>query len=235
MHSTSWATGAPLWHPFLKCDAVVFGRISTENLTCSISIPSSMRSRLSWNELTQLQHRGKYVGTSRHADTWHKISHGHGCAFYNLKFSNLASPSDNRGTHGRRQFLNLSGSSIWDSNPVVNSCTIWGYLGLFCSCFCILFWKTTWSTARGGKDKDQKNQKWRNWFHLLAWCVLKLGLRAFTNLIGCAALFQGDTCLSEKDAKYTFICLFWSRVLRLATTATLLCLYGEKRIQLIII
>lgn len=35
------------------------------------------------------------------------------------------SPSDSRGTHGRRQFLNCSGSSMWDSSPVMNSCTIW--------------------------------------------------------------------------------------------------------------
>lgn len=41
--------------------------------------------------------------------------------FYN---SYPKSASDIGGTHGRRQFLNCSGSSIWDSSPVVNSCTI---------------------------------------------------------------------------------------------------------------
>lgn len=39
----------------------MLGRIYEDNHTCSISIPNSMRSRLSWNELTQLQHRGKHV------------------------------------------------------------------------------------------------------------------------------------------------------------------------------
>lgn len=58
-----------------------------------------------------------------------------------------------------------------------------GYLGLFFNCFWILFWKTTWSTAKRekAKDKDHKNQKWKNWFHLLEiwnldWVCLPISL-----------------------------------------------------------
>lgn len=32
-----------------------------EKLTCSISTPNSKRSTLSWNELPQLQNRGKHI------------------------------------------------------------------------------------------------------------------------------------------------------------------------------
>lgn len=62
--------------------------------------------------------------------------------------------------------------------------------------------------------------------------VLKLGLMTFTNLVGCATLFQGDTCPPQKDAKYTFISLFRNSFLLLPTsTATLLCFCVEKRIK----
>ena len=66
----------------------------------------------------------KHVGTSHHT---HPGVHTLSClSEHFMSFeSYLTSPSDNRGTHGRRQFRNRSGSSIWDSNPVVNSCTIW--------------------------------------------------------------------------------------------------------------
>lgn len=37
--------------------------VDAENLTCSISMPNNIRSRLSWNELTELQHRQKTVSS----------------------------------------------------------------------------------------------------------------------------------------------------------------------------
>lgn len=130
---------------FILCKGVMqlSFAVSMHKITCSISIPNSMRSRLSWNELTQLlHHRGKHR-KSHHTHLWHKLTLCLSCALHKLKlclkvasisiewFNNSypESASDNHGTHGRRQFLNCSGSSIWDSNPVVNSCTIWGMKG----------------------------------------------------------------------------------------------------------
>lgn len=109
-----------------------------------------------------------------------------------------------------------------------------GYLGLFCSCCSNRFWKTTWSAAGGEKIKIRKIRSretdsiyWPGMF------FLKIALSVFTNLIGCATLFQGDTCLTKEDGKHAFICLLWSGFLWLATSAaTLLGLYREKRINL---
>lgn len=79
-------TAEGVQHHVCVGDAAVFGRIHAENLTCSISIPSSMRSRLSWNELTLLQHRGKRVSMSHHTDPCHKLSPGHSHAHYRSQF-----------------------------------------------------------------------------------------------------------------------------------------------------
>ena len=57
------------------------------------------------------------------------------------------------------------------------------------------------------------------------WCVLKLDL-CVTDLIGCSIVFQGDTCLSHKSDKHTFICLLQDRLANSA--ATLLCLYRKE-------
>lgn len=72
----------------------------------------------------------------------------------------------------------------------------------------------------GGKVSDTLPIRFM--FHHLTY-VSKLGLRVFTNLVGCAPMCQNDTCLSQIDTKYRIICLLLNRFLGLTTRgATLL-------------
>lgn len=59
--------------------------VSMHKITCSISIPNSMRSRLSWNELTQLLHHRRKHRKSHHTHLWHKLTLCLSCALHKLK------------------------------------------------------------------------------------------------------------------------------------------------------
>ena len=135
------------------------------------------------------------------------------------------SVSETRGTQGRRQFLNCSRSSIWDSNPVVNSCRIWeilneslitvSYKMSYFVQICLIYspqgiWDSSVAVAVSsfekllGQQLEREKTDWKKQLkthfitsHLLTLNVenLNLKLSVFTNLIGCAILSKGDTCL----------------------------------------